>query len=203
LANSSSRLGAAASENGEVEITEFISIIYDIELCRYMSRPPGGELRNAEAIAQPPQNPQGQTTSDDRSALMTVGQLAERTGLSHKAIRELEGRGLIYSAGRSEANYRLFDQGALWCVGAINQLRSLGLTLAEIEQLHASYLKQPDLSTGPSSPSCSTARSRGSAPASMRCSSPPSTDRAVPCTNPQLLAGATDYEPARADPRRA
>jgi MerR family transcriptional regulator, copper efflux regulator len=75
---------------------------------------------------------------------MTVGELARRTGLSHKAIRELEGRGLIYSPGRSESNYRLFDQTALWCVEAVSQLRSLGLTLAEIEQLHASYLKDPD-----------------------------------------------------------
>jgi MerR family copper efflux transcriptional regulator len=79
-----------------------------------------------------------------QSGLMTVGELARRTGLSHKAIRELEGRGLIYSAGRSESNYRLFDETALWCVGAVGEMRSLGLTLAEIEQLHDSYLKDPD-----------------------------------------------------------
>jgi MerR family copper efflux transcriptional regulator len=81
--------------------------------------------------------------------LMTVGQLARRTGLSHKAIRELEDRGLIYSAGRSEANYRLFDDTALWCVGAIGELRSLGLTLAEIEQLHGLHLEHPDRPVGP------------------------------------------------------
>jgi DNA-binding transcriptional MerR regulator len=75
---------------------------------------------------------------------MTVGELARRTGLSHKAIRELEGRGLIYSVGRSESNYRLFDETALWCVGAVAKMRSLGLTLAEIEQLHDCYLKAPD-----------------------------------------------------------
>ena len=85
-----------------------------------------------------------ETVSDGRqSGLMTVGQLAHRTGLSHKAIRELEGRGLIYSAGRSESNYRLFDETALWCVGAVGELRSLGLTLAEIEQLHTSHLEDP------------------------------------------------------------
>ena len=32
---------------------------------------------------------------------MTIGQLAARTGLTFKMIRELEGRGMIYSAGRS------------------------------------------------------------------------------------------------------
>lgn len=75
---------------------------------------------------------------------MTVGELARRTGLSHKTIRELEGRGLIYSAGRSASNYRLFDETALWCVDAVGEMRSLGLTLAEIEQLHDSYLKEPE-----------------------------------------------------------
>ncbi|MGH2874294.1 MAG: MerR family transcriptional regulator [Solirubrobacteraceae bacterium] len=81
--------------------------------------------------------------------LMTVGKLARRTGLSHKSIRELEGRGLIYSAGRSDANYRLFDEAALWCVRVVGELRSLGLTLAEIEQLDASYREAPDRSLGP------------------------------------------------------
>jgi MerR family copper efflux transcriptional regulator len=83
------------------------------------------------------------------SELMTVGQLARRTGLSHKAIRELEGRGLIYSAGRSESNYRLFDENALWCVGAIGELRALGLTLAEIQELHEAYLADSRHLVGP------------------------------------------------------
>ena len=80
---------------------------------------------------------------------MTVGQLSRRTGLSHKAIRELENRGLIYSAGRSEGNYRLFDDTALWCVGAIGELRSLGLTIAEIEELHSGHLDDPSRPIGP------------------------------------------------------
>ena len=81
--------------------------------------------------------------------LMTIGELARRTGLSRKLIREFEGRGLIYSAGRSEAGYRLFDQSALWCVTVIGNLRSLGLTLTEIEQLAAVYLEQPSEPVGP------------------------------------------------------
>lgn len=80
---------------------------------------------------------------------MTVGQLAARTGLTIKAIRELEGRGLIYSAGRSEGNYRLFDSDALWCCEVIGHLRALGLTLKEIEQLHGGYLDRPDEPVGP------------------------------------------------------
>jgi DNA-binding transcriptional MerR regulator len=66
---------------------------------------------------------------------MTVGELARRTGLSIRSIREYERLGLIYSAGRSAGNYRLFDEIALWCAGAVEQLRSLGLTLTEIQEL--------------------------------------------------------------------
>src|SRR6266511_4959459 len=84
-----------------------------------------------------------------RSELMTVGELAARTGMSAKAIREFEGMGLIYSAGRSEANYRLFDQSAIWCVQVIGNLRSLGLTIKEIQQLVAVYLDRPGEPIGP------------------------------------------------------
>ena len=66
---------------------------------------------------------------------MTVGDLAGRTGLAIHRIREYERLGLIYSAGRSEANYRLFDEVALWCAGAVERLRAMGLTLAEIQEL--------------------------------------------------------------------
>lgn len=80
---------------------------------------------------------------------MTVGELAERTGVSRKTIRDLEGRGLIYTAGRSEANYRLFDDEALWCVQMITGLRSLGLTLNEIERFGKAYLERPEEPAGP------------------------------------------------------
>jgi DNA-binding transcriptional MerR regulator len=66
---------------------------------------------------------------------MTVGELSRRSGLSNRSIREYERLGLIYSAGRSEGNYRLFDEIALWCAVAVERLRALGLTLAEIQEL--------------------------------------------------------------------
>ena len=80
---------------------------------------------------------------------MTVGELARRTGLSIKAIRQYEALGLIYSAGRSEGNYRLFDESALWCAQVIETLRSLGLTIKEIDQLGRAYLSCPDEPIGP------------------------------------------------------
>ena len=81
--------------------------------------------------------------------LMTVGELARRTGLSIKAIRQYEGLGLIYSAGRSEGNYRRFDESALWCARAISTLRALGLTIKEIDRLGRDYLSHPDEPVGP------------------------------------------------------
>ena len=90
-----------------------------------------------------------ETVMEQKSGLMTIGDLAQRTGLSVKAIREFEGRGLIYSAGRSPSNYRLFDDAALWCIGMIKTLRGLGLTIKEIEELTAVYMRRPDQEAGP------------------------------------------------------
>jgi len=69
------------------------------------------------------------------TTLMTVGELSRRTGVSIKALRDYTDWGLIHNLGRSGANYRLYDDEALRCVRAINQMRGLGLTLAEIRRL--------------------------------------------------------------------
>jgi len=82
-------------------------------------------------------------------SLMTVGQLARRTGLTPRSIRRFEGLGLIYTVGRSPANYRLFDESALWCVEVIGKLRALGLTVRQIQGIAALYLDGQDESIGP------------------------------------------------------
>jgi DNA-binding transcriptional MerR regulator len=86
---------------------------------------------------------------NDKATVMTIGTLARRTGVPVKALREYEDAGLIYTVGRSPGNYRLFDDTALWCVGVINTLRALGLTVAEIRELTALYLGKPDEPIGP------------------------------------------------------
>jgi MerR family transcriptional regulator, copper efflux regulator len=80
---------------------------------------------------------------------MTIGEVSRRTGLAPKAIREYETKGLIYSLGRSEGNYRLFDESALWCARVITGLRAVGLTVKEIEGLAAVYLERPGEPIGP------------------------------------------------------
>jgi MerR family copper efflux transcriptional regulator len=80
---------------------------------------------------------------------MTIGQVARRTGISIKTLREYEALGLLYTRGRSESNYRLFDESVVWCLQVIQTLRSLGLTLKDIQALAALYLERPTEPIGP------------------------------------------------------
>ncbi|MGH3291223.1 MAG: MerR family transcriptional regulator, partial [Trebonia sp.] len=83
------------------------------------------------------------------AGLMTVGELSRRTGTPARALRSWTDLGLVYSAGRSPAGYRLYDDSALWCAGVMGELRDLGLTIAEIRDLAAVYLGQPQEPVGP------------------------------------------------------
>lgn len=78
------------------------------------------------------------------NGMLTVGDLARHTGMSPKLIRRLTDLGLIYSPGRSSANYRQYDESAMWCVQIITELRTLGLTIDEIEKLADAYLHGQD-----------------------------------------------------------
>jgi DNA-binding transcriptional MerR regulator len=80
---------------------------------------------------------------------MTVGQLSRLTGVTAKKLRAYTDWGLIYSVGRTAGNYRLYDLEALWCVRVVGELRGLGLTLAEIREVSAAYLKRTGEPVGP------------------------------------------------------
>ncbi|MEU1921106.1 MerR family transcriptional regulator [Streptomyces albogriseolus] len=81
--------------------------------------------------------------SGSRTRPMTVGELSRRTGVPVKTLREYTDLGLIYTLGRSPANYRLYTADALWCVRFIGELRGLGLTVAEIREPTTAYLDGP------------------------------------------------------------
>jgi len=91
----------------------------------------------------------GSTAPEVPTAVMTIGVLARRSGVSVKTLREYEALGFIYTVGRSAGNYRLFGEEALWCVAVIGALRKLGLTLAEIRELTSIYLGRSDDPIGP------------------------------------------------------
>lgn len=69
--------------------------------------------------------------------------------MSIRLLRHYDEMGLIYTAGRSAGNYRLFDEEALWCVAVIRSLRGLGLSEAEIRDLAQVYIGHPEQQVGP------------------------------------------------------
>ncbi len=65
-------------------------------------------------------------------AYVTVGRAAELAGVSRKAIRVWEAKGLLPRASRTEAGYRLFDESDLEVLRFIRRAKALDLTLEEI-----------------------------------------------------------------------
>lgn len=92
-----------------------------------------------------PSEQRGGKKGGDRghSHTMTIGQLSRRSGVPIKILRDYDDPGFLYTQGRSESNYRLFGEEALWCVQVIQGLRSLGLTLKEIQALVVCYREHP------------------------------------------------------------
>lgn len=80
---------------------------------------------------------------------MTIGRVARLSGVSVKRLRQYERLGLLYTLGRSESHYRLFDESTLWCLGVIASLRSLGLTLKEIQAVGGIYCERGASAIGP------------------------------------------------------
>jgi MerR family redox-sensitive transcriptional activator SoxR len=66
------------------------------------------------------------------SPLLTIGELAQRTGLSVSAIRFYEARGLV-SAARTQGNQRRFPRSDIRRLSFAVIAQQLGLTLAQIE----------------------------------------------------------------------
>lgn len=61
-----------------------------------------------------------------------VGELAQRTGLTVRTLHHYDTIGLLKPSARSEAGYRLYDQADVARLHAIQALRHLGLSLADV-----------------------------------------------------------------------
>ncbi|WP_201409470.1 heavy metal-responsive transcriptional regulator [Mycobacterium paraintracellulare] len=68
---------------------------------------------------------------------MTIGAAARATGVTAKAIRLYEQRGLLRPADRTAAGYRLFDSTVIDTLQFIRRARSLGLCLDDIADILA------------------------------------------------------------------
>lgn len=68
-------------------------------------------------------------------ALRTAGQAAEEAGVTRKALRVYEEKGLLPPPGRTLSGYRLFTAEDVAVLRFIRQARTLGLALAEIGEI--------------------------------------------------------------------
>lgn len=80
---------------------------------------------------------------------MRIGELAEITGASTRALRKYEGEGLITSE-RAANGYRVYDERAAVRVRNIRHLLAAGLTLADVRCFTPCL--DGDMTTAPPSP---------------------------------------------------
>lgn len=68
---------------------------------------------------------------------LTIGQAAKAAGVTHKAVRVYEAKGLLSAAERTAAGYRLYDQHDVELLTFIRRARTLGLRLNDIRDVLA------------------------------------------------------------------
>jgi MerR family copper efflux transcriptional regulator len=66
---------------------------------------------------------------------MRIGQLADRTGVSTKAIRYYEQLGVLPEANRAPNGYRVYDRSAEDRIAFIQDAQSAGMSLLEIQMI--------------------------------------------------------------------
>jgi DNA-binding transcriptional MerR regulator len=69
------------------------------------------------------------------TALLSIGELATRTGLPVRTIRFYSDSGVVPPADRTDAGYRLYGPDALARLGLVRTLRDLGVDLATIRRV--------------------------------------------------------------------
>ncbi len=63
--------------------------------------------------------------------LLTIGEIAERTGVATSALRFYESKGLVTSS-RTDGNQRRFDRSAIRVISIIRAAQAVGISLDEI-----------------------------------------------------------------------
>jgi DNA-binding transcriptional MerR regulator len=70
-----------------------------------------------------------------RSGLLQIGRVAEHTGLSLRTIRFYEENGLVRPTSRTEGGFRLYSSDDVARLEVIKQMKPLGFTLEEMQEL--------------------------------------------------------------------
>ena len=79
------------------------------------------------------------------TALLSIGELASRTGLPVRTIRFYSDAGVVPEADRTEAGYRLYGEDALARLGLVRTLRDLGIDLPTIRRVLEREVSVPDV----------------------------------------------------------
>lgn len=82
-----------------------------------------------EALSMRSSNKKEVLEMDDK---MTSGEIAKKAGVSQKAVRLYDEKGLLKPTDYSEGNYRLYDKEALQILEKIVALKQIGFSLEEI-----------------------------------------------------------------------
>jgi MerR family copper efflux transcriptional regulator len=76
--------------------------------------------------------PPSPSSSDKAPAVMQIGEVAARTGLSLRSLRHWEEVGLLRPSGRTEGGFRLYTEADLEKILVIRRMKPLGFSLEEM-----------------------------------------------------------------------
>lgn len=74
-------------------------------------------------------------TEKARAATMHIGELAERTGLSHRTIRHYDDVGLLPASTRTEGGFRVYLENDYERLMVIKQMKPLSFSLEEMADI--------------------------------------------------------------------
>jgi len=80
-----------------------------------------------------PKEKAGRTAETEKDRYFTVGQLADRSGVSPRTIKHWEDKGIIVPGMRTEGGFRLYPEAYVWVCQLIRDLQLFGYTLEEIK----------------------------------------------------------------------
>ena len=86
--------------------------------------------------------------TDATGRLVHIGEVAERTGLSHRTIRYYEEMGLVEPAARTEGGFRLYDEAGIERLLLIMPMKPLGFSIEQIRDLLGAFDTLADPASG-------------------------------------------------------
>ncbi len=82
-----------------------------------------------------PKSVEGELRPKDSNLYLTIGNLAERVGLSPRTIKHWEDKGIIEPDMRSEGGFRLYSGVYVYLCELVRDLQLFGYTLEEIKKI--------------------------------------------------------------------